>query len=277
MLFSINQVQAFTSASSRPYTLISSLRLRQNSNDDTSDTNDQTEPTQSRREAIQSAVLAASVALSLSTPTNANAFTLNLNPFQPLDQISNGGKYEPARRATAYLVDATIPPTLVPFRASREAAILKQIGSGLGTQKSPFIGDKLTLNNMMNKGVFGAIDLVKGLVGTDVTEIGEDGETRVKDDKKNRAYDASFVFMGMDYNDGTNNDAELAVGLMTDIIKPRRGFDTALALGFVPLSMQSALDSYMSSSDVDAGGGNNALDTLTQTLVEDHLCWHPGI
>lgn len=203
----------------------------------------------SRRSAMKAASTLA--VLSLSAP---DADALNLNPFVPLDQISNGGKYQPAKRATAYLVDSTIPPTLVPFRASREAAILKKIGSGAGTQKTPFTEEKLNLNNMMNKGVFGTIDLVKGVVGDGDVAEGED-------DKKKKAYDASFVFMGVDYFDNTNADTDLAIGLMTDIFKPRRGLNSALALGFIPISMQSTLDSYVS--------GNLSEAEMVQTLVQD--------
>lgn len=257
----INPVEAFTTSS-----IVSNVQTKTRSQfllnvreqDDDSDVrflsgNKLEEPTQSRREVMKAT--SALVALSLSTPKDAEA--LNLNPFTPLDQISDGGKSKPSKRATAYLVDSTIPPTLVPFRASREAAILKKIGGGSGTQKTPFIEESLNLNNMMNKGVFGTIDFVKGIVGEEVIEV--DGVAR--DDKKKKAYDASFVFMGVDYNDKTNADTDLAVGLMTDILKPRRGLNSALALGFVPLSMQSTIDAYVS--------GNMSEADMINTLAQD--------
>jgi hypothetical protein len=207
---------------------------------------------QSRRDALKSASsLIASASILVTSATDANA--VNLNPFKPTDQISNGGNYQQAKRATAYLVDPTKPPSLVPFRASREAAILKNLGNGLGTPKLPYTEESLNLNNMMNKGVFGTIDFVKGIVGSG---NGEDGE-----DKKKKKFDASFVFLGVDYED--KSDADLAVGLMTDILKPRRGSNSALALEFVPLSMQPILDAYLTSSSTDAES------KLVESLVQD--------
>ena len=261
----IYSVGAFTSTSLSKASLeiryLSSLNSKQINGEENKE-----ELTQSRREAIKSATTSALLGVTFlaSTPTKSDA--LNINPLQPLDQISNGGKYEPAKRATAYLVDSTIPPTLVPFRASREAAILKQLGSGLGTQKSPFIEDKLNLNNIMNKAVFGSINLVKDVVGPGDGEGQSDLEDAEapRDDKKKKAYDASFVFLGVDYNDDTNSDTDLAIGLITDIIKPRRGLDTAVALRFVPLSMQSALDTYLSAS-----AGADAENSLMETFVQD--------
>ena len=233
--YPINPVQAFTAMPKTQMIIRSftSLNLKETSdleteknmcNKDRNRGNHIKQPAQSRREAMKSAS-SALLALSLTTPESAEAF--NFNPFTPEDQISNGGIYQPAKRATAYLVDSTIPPTLVPFRASREAAILKKIGSGSGTQKSPYIEEKLTLNNIMNKSVFGTIDFVKGVVG-EGNDDAQDGAPQ--DDKKKKAFDASFVFLGVDYNDSTKSDTDLAIGLMTDIIKPRRGLDSALAL-----------------------------------------------
>jgi len=125
---------------------------------------------------------------------------------------------------------------------------------------------------MMNKGVFGTIDFVKGVVGEGGDES-EDGAPT--DDKKKKAYDASFVFLGVDYDDDSKSDTELAIGLMTDIIKPRRGQDSALALEYVPFSLQSALDTYLTSSSGDA---ENALKdalmkdaNLSQNMVENQL------
>lgn len=266
--YPINPVQAFTAMPKTQMIIRSftSLNLKETSdletekdmcNKDRNRGNHIKQPAQSRREAMKSAS-SALLALSLTTPESAEAF--NFNPFTPEDQISNGGIYQPAKRATAYLVDSTIPPTLVPFRASREAAILKKIGSGSGTQKSPYIEEKLTLNNIMNKSVFGTIDFVKGVVG-EGNDDAQDGAPQ--DDKKKKAFDASFVFLGVDYNDSTKSDTDLAIGLMTDIIKPRRGLDSALALGFVPISLQPALDTYLSSTSSEAE--NN----LKEALVKD--------
>jgi hypothetical protein len=273
--YTVHQTHAFTSprmsdsatASQRTWNLKQTIHDNEgkDGNDNDEDLNtisSKSKAVQSRRYAIQSAtnlITSASIlATFTSTPTSANA--ISLNPFTPPDQISNGGKYLPGKRATAYLVDSTIPPSLVPFRASREAAILKSLGNGLGTNKAPYTEDALNLNNMMNKAVFGTIDTVKGIVGSGT---GEDGEA---DPKKKKKFDASFVFLGVDYADA--NDAELAVGLMTDILKPRRGANSALALEFAPLSMQPALDSYLSST----GSGTSSADAenaLVQSLAQE--------
>lgn len=155
------------------------LILKQSCNDNSDDVeiDKKGEGVQSRRDAIKSASsLLVSASILATSATDANA--INLNPFTPTDQISNGGGYQQAKRATAYLVDSTKPPSLVPFRASREAAILKNLGNGLGTPKLPYTEESLNLNNMMNKGVFGTIDLVKGLVGSG----GEEGEDKKKEE-----------------------------------------------------------------------------------------------
>ena len=211
----------------------------------------------SRRKMFQrTASIAAASSIITTSSVEADAIDL---PFQN----KNAGTFQPSKRATAYLVDSTMPPTLVPFRASREAAILKKIGAGEGTAKSPYIEESINLNNMMNKGVFGTIDLVKNAVDASTkiggTEIPDDDE--FSNDKKKRAYDSSFVFLGMDYDDQSGQDVELAIGIMTDILKPRRGLTSAIALEFVPVSMQDALDSYIISND------ENAENDLIEALV----------
>lgn len=245
---------AFQSTQTRPYvsTNTSLKGYKEQSKGKDSPSNNDLEPELSRRVVFQRS--ASIAAASLSYRTRANAFEL---PFQSSKSTDT---FTPAKRETAYLVDSTIPPTLVPFRASREAAILKQIGAGEGTAKTPFIEEKINLNNMMNKGVFGTIELVKDIANA-ASKTNDSSDDNFANDKKKRAYDASFVFLGVDYNDETGQDAELAVGLMTDILKPRRGLSSAIALEFVPVSMQEALDSYILSTD------DNAEQTLIEALV----------
>ncbi|KAL9182110.1 hypothetical protein ACHAXT_012453 [Thalassiosira profunda] len=89
-----------------------------------------------RRDALRqsAAALATASYLASSQPASAlPALASFSNPFAPSANSSSGGKYIPAKRCTAYLVDATIPPSLIPYRASREAAILKNLGNGRGT------------------------------------------------------------------------------------------------------------------------------------------------
>lgn len=169
------------------------------------------------------------------------------NPFAPQAAQSNGGYYVPGKRCTAYLVDATIPPSLIPYRASREAAILKNLGMGGGTPKAPFIEDDVNLNNFMNKAVFGTIDAAKNVVGA-----GDGGRVRSGPNYQ------SFVFLGANFDDtftaspekagGEDADAALAVGLLTDMTKPKeRNGNTAIGLSFAPRGGQGALDAYLAS------------------------------
>ncbi len=209
----------------------------------------------------------------------ANAISLD-NPLTPMDRKPiNNFQPSPAKRATAYLVDSTIPPTLVPFKAQREAAILKGLGNGSGTQKTPFIEEGVTLNNMMNKGVFGTIDFIKsatsGIVGDGDGSDNNDENVNLNDDtnnsrdeskkKKQQGYDATFVFLGLDYNNDSGEDTQLAIDLISDITKPRRGLDTAIALSFVPISLQKALNEYIMSSD----NNNQASEDIVKILIND--------
>ena len=207
-----------------------------------------------RREALASAAATlAAAAVTSTSPSSAQAIDIDVPNFLlPKSQqtIDGGRAYQQARRATAYLVDSTIPPTLVPFRASREAAILKQLGSGGGTSKDPYVEESVNLNNIAQKGIYGTIDGVKsvgkavgigGGGGADGSAAGGSGGSGADLAGKK---DATFVFMGVDY--ASSDDTELAVGLLTDIVKPRQrgGESTALGLAFCPQSTQEALDAY---------------------------------
>ncbi|KAL3768513.1 hypothetical protein ACHAW5_006709 [Stephanodiscus triporus] len=190
------------------------------------------------------------------------------NPFgSRLASMSNGGSYVPARRCTAYLVDSTIPPSLIPYRASREAAILKGLGMGKGTPKGPVVEDDVNLNNFMNRAVFGSLDAAKRVVGM---TTGDDGSTS---SSRSGANYQSFVFLGANFDDThtaspervageTNADATLAVGLLADICRPReRSGNTAIGLAFAPRSAQDALDYYLlSKGEEDATTTMSSLD-----------------
>lgn len=148
--------------------------------------------------------------------------------------------YIPAVRPTAYRVDSTIPPTLIPLpNARKENQILKELGSGSGTDKDEIVDDSVNLNNMLNKAVFGSIEAVKTIVGNkkDETRIGP-------------GY-ASFVCMGLPAAT-TPTDIDLAASLLTNMVQSRKNKDTALGLAFCPISAQSALDSYSQSGDEEA-------------------------
>uniref|UniRef100_A0A7S2N1K1 Haem-binding uptake Tiki superfamily ChaN domain-containing protein n=1 Tax=Helicotheca tamesis TaxID=374047 RepID=A0A7S2N1K1_9STRA len=205
-----------------------STRIYSVPNENTNDPNENSESSFSRRDILQSF---SSLAI-LTTSQPCTALDILPTPLQPRERRSNGGIYTPAKRCTAYLVDSTIPPTLVPFKAQREAAILKTIGAGLGTSKDPYLSEALTLNNIAKKTVFGSVGLAQ-----DVIFRGG----KKKDEKGGAGY-ASFVCFGVDY--GEEEDVSLAMGLMENILAPRRNVETALGLEFVPQSMQGALDQF---------------------------------
>ena len=218
------------------------------------------QPTTNRRNALrQSAASIATIVTGLSSstlsPQSASALPALAsfsNPFAPSAlKSTDNGKYIPAKRCTAYFVDSTIPPTLIPYRASREAAILKNLGMGSGTSKSPYIDEDVNLNNVMNKAVFGTIDSVKGVLGLD---------GGASANKKSGPNYSSFVFLGANFDDtytaspeknsgNVNNDATLAVGILTDICKPKeRVGNTAIGLSFAPQASQGVLNEYLSST-----------------------------
>ena len=224
-----------------------------------------------RRDALHRSMASTIFLASLSSPQSASALpplASFSNPLEPkADQSSSGGIYIPAKRCTAYLVDSTIPPSLIPYRASREAAILKNLGMGGGTAKTPFVEDDVNLNNFMNKAVFGSIDAVKGAVGG-----GGGGVVN----KSGPNYQ-SFVFLGANFDDSytaspekvggkMNADATLAVDLLTDICKPKeRNGNTAIGLSFIPQSGQATLDEYLASS---GDGSSSSEEDVERTLVD---------
>ena len=204
---------------------------------------------------LRSAAAAAAAAGGILLPPSASALppiASFSNPFGSRDTSkSNGGIYVPAKRCTAYLVDSTIPPSLIPYRASREAAILKGLGMGRGTPKGPIVEDEVNLNNMMNRAVFGTVDAAKRLVPG-----ANDGDDASAKSRSGPNYQ-SFVFLGANF-DGTytasperaggddNADGALAVGLLSDICRPReRSGNTAIGLAFAPRSAQDTLDYYL--------------------------------
>jgi hypothetical protein len=141
--------------------------------------------------------------------------------------------YRPAKRPTAYIVDSTIPPTLIPLNAREETKILSGLGRGSGTSKDAIADDSVNLNNILNKAVFGTIDAISGsFSGQDKSNSGP-------------GY-ASFVCLGLPQE--TNPvDVDLATDLLTLLLKTRKSIkgETAMGLAFAPFSTQSALDAYL--------------------------------
>lgn len=231
------------------------------------------------------ASLTTAATTTLGIPQSASALPSIASFSGRVSTNSNGGIYIPAKRCTAYLVDSTIPPSLIPYRASREAAILKRLGMGKGTPKAPLVEDDINLNNYMNRAVFGTVDAVKGAVES-VAGTGDASGTRSGPNYQ------SFVFLGANFDDTdtaypdkmagvTNADAALAVDILSEICKPReRNGNTAIGLAFAPRSAQDTLDYYLltkSATSLDEYDlERKVVETLTalgakEELVERHL------
>mmetsp|Transcript_22117 Transcript_22117/g.61522 ORF Transcript_22117/g.61522 Transcript_22117/m.61522 type:complete len:482 (-) Transcript_22117:58-1503(-) len=182
----------------------------------------------SRRDACRS-VIGTAVTISSGLVTGAN-------PALAVKEDENG--FAPAIRPTAYRVDSTIPPTLLPLSSARkEKSTLGELGKGFGTDKQEIKIDTVNLNNFMNKLVFGSIDLVSQAVSP------------TKDESKIGPGYASFVCMGMP-SVTTSIDVDLASSLMNSMLQDRDNkLATALGLSFCPMSVQPALDAYAKSGN----------------------------
>lgn len=142
--------------------------------------------------------------------------------------------FQPAKRPTAYRVDSTQPPTLIPLQNARQQAkVLKALGKGSGTNKEAILDDRINLNNMMNKAIFGTIDAVSS-VGS-------------KDESSSGVGYASFMCMGVP-RDTTSVDIDLAVSLLSEVVEVRSA-NTALGIAFCPMSAQPDLDKFLQSGD----------------------------
>lgn len=168
--------------------------------------------------------------------TISSGLVTGVDPVFAVKEDENG--YAPAIRPTAYRVDSTIPPTLLPLNNARaEKSTLGALGRGSGTDKQEIKIDTVNLNNFMNKLVFGSIDFVSQLV------------SQTKDESKIGPGYASFVCMGMP-DQGSAKDVELATGLLNSMVLGRDNqLATALGLSFCPMSLQPALDAYVKSGN----------------------------
>jgi hypothetical protein len=144
--------------------------------------------------------------------------------------------YKPALRPTAYRVDSTIPPTLLPLKnAGKQRKVLEGLGRGSGTEKDAIIVDTLNLNNVLNKAVFGTVDAVSSLAGKN------------KDESRSGPGYASFVCLGVPSKTRAE-DIELASSILETVLQGRKSSkstSTALGLAFCPYGTQPALDSYL--------------------------------
>jgi len=154
----------------------------------------------------------------------AQGLTSSATLFIP-DTANAEGDYQPASRPTAYRVDSTQPPTLIPIgSASKETRVLGDLGKGYGTTKAAIIDDRVNLNNVLNKAVFGTINAISGT------------SERKKKSK------TSIVCLGFPTKT-TSSDVELGVSLLVQILKERKD-ETAIGIPFCPISAQNVLDAF---------------------------------
>lgn len=159
-----------------------------------------------------------------------------------ISQAAEKSGYIPAKRATAYRVDSTIPPTLLSLDATKEKNVLEALGRGSGTDKQSILVDTVNLNNILNKAVFGTINAISG---------GNSGAS-----KSGPGY-ASFVCFGVPKTT-TSTDIELAKSLLQMMVAVRKSKRTALGLSICPYSTQPALSHYV------AGGSEEELHSALQ-------------
>ena len=191
-----------------------------------------TDNTLSRREAIFD-VAATGVGVAVAGAASIGGFP---SESQAIDE------YQPSKRPFSYLVDSTIPPTLIGLKAQKEVTILKNLGRGSGTSKVSATDTQVNLNNIMNLAIFGTIRTVKTQLGLDPDEQRRSGP----------GY-ATFTCLGLP-TETSPEDIELAKTLLTFILEPRKGGRRATAIGvwFAPYSAQPVLDSYAKSGDENA-------------------------
>lgn len=143
---------------------------------------------------------------------------------------------------------------------------------GAGTPKSPLVEDDVNLNNFMNRAVFGSIETVK-------TVIGSASDENIR--RKSGPNYQSFVFLGANFDDTytaspekmsgeENSDASLAVGILTDICKPKaRMGNTAIGLSFAPQGSQGVLNDYLTSNG--EGAERAVVEGLTAAGANEDL------
>jgi hypothetical protein len=212
--------------------------IHNDSNDSNKVNNNKSVSAFSRRQ-----ILAAGVALGV---------TSQISTAQPVNAATSSADsvYKPAKRPTAYRVDSSTPPTLLPLNNSKERNILTGLGQGSGTDKAEIVQDTVNLNNILQKAVYGSIEAITTFADPE-------------DESKSGPGYATFVCLGVP-RETTETDMELAKGLLQMILKPRNPKKAATALGLasLPLSTQSVLDAYTTAATENDG------NDLAQALMD---------
>ena len=196
-----------------------------------------------RRRHILTSVASGSVAASCSLLAAPPARALFFD--NPEDE-----PFSPAKRPTAYRVDSTIPPTLLAIpTVSAQSTVLQDLGRGLGTEKEAAVSDNVvTLNNMLNKAVFGTADAVSQLFSSTDSRS-----------------PASFVCLGVPAQP-SSVDMDLGLSLIQSITQQaaKAKKKPALSVSVFPYSTQSVLNAYTK-------GGSTSATSLSelQTALEN--------
>lgn len=190
-----------------------------------------------RRELFTTAAVAAGIA----TVTNLVTTTEQACAADQLEQpgssssSSSSNGFVRAVRPTAYRVDSTIPPTLLPVPTARgQMTVLRDLGKGLGTDKEAVFIDRLNLNNMLQKAVYGTANAISNLgKGNDNVQA-----------------PASFVCLGLPMRPRLE-DMELTVSLMQSIMSGQKqtsplsgkpNSNMAIGVAMFPIKAQASLD-----------------------------------
>ena len=208
----------------------------------------------------------------LQSAAGATAATtaLLISPPEPVfAAAASDSVYKAAKRPTAYRVDSTVPPTLLSIASAREqTSRLKSIASGSGTDKEAIIVDTVNLNNILNKAVFGTARFVQS-------------RTTAKDDSTIGLGYASYLCLGLP-RQTTSVDVGLASSLLSTVLAAaakNNNKNVAVGVHWAPVSTQSALDQYATSSQqqsdfaslstaMTAAGVSAETVTMYQPLLE---------
>ena len=168
--------------------------------------------------------------------------------------MTSSSVYVPAVRPTVYRVDSTIPPTLLPVPKNQDQKkLLKDLGRGLGTDKKEVFIDRINLNNMLQKAVYGTVDAVKSVTTSSV---------------ETQKAPASFVCLGLPMQ-VTNLDIDLTVSLLRGIFEKRLSqsrASSAIGIATMPCTAQGIVDDLVAKrialSDVSTVSGGDAVQQL---------------
>jgi Haem-binding uptake, Tiki superfamily, ChaN len=222
--------------------------LHQQNSDDCSNREINNDIVSRRNWLLRSALVSSSAMVSSTvqstTPTTAITTTSN-----------SGSVYVPAVRPTVYRVDSTLPPTLLPVpKMQDQKRILRDLGRGLGTDKKEVFVDRINLNNILQKAVYGTVDAIK---------------TVTTSNQNIQRSPVSFVFFGQPMQP-TQRDIDLTVSLLQTIFEKRlsqqqRQSSSAIGIATLPCTAQGLVDDLISGRSSFSDLSSNS-DDMQQLL-----------